>query len=238
MKITTNDLKRLFRSYIRDKTPVSVENCPSPDIISHLFFQPSAQKPKREIIDHICNCSRCLEVFELCLEMSRGEKWLVSEIRTHLRPEKKRRSVMFNLPKRLAARSNWINALIPVTAAILLIIAIIAIRYFTTDKNEEERGRPPGAIYLLNPISDFSVDATVIFKWTYSREIKFVVLDIFDEALLPVWKSNQIFGNSYDLPQEALKTIKKGKTYFWMVTIFLPDGTEIESALKQFSISE
>jgi hypothetical protein len=124
------------------------------------------------------------------------------------------------------------------SAAIFLTIAVLTITFVTTNKSAEDRGRPPGSIYLINPGSDISSNAPIIFKWEVAKEKKFVLLDIFDDALLPIWKSPQIFGDSYELPPEAREKIKNGKTYFWMVTAFCADGTEVESVLEELSLRE
>lgn len=238
MKIGDDDLKKLFRSHIKDKTPVSREDCPAPEIVADLFFQPSEEEEKGRIIDHISNCARCLEVFELCLDMSRSQNWLSGEIGKYLKQAKMRRSAAFNLPRRLMVRPVWKSIFIPLSAAIFLTIAVLTIRFITSNKSAEDRGRPPGSIYLINPSSDISSNAPIIFKWEVAKENKFVLLDIFDEALLPIWKSAQIFGDSYELPPKAREKIKNGKTYFWMVTAFCPDGTEVESVLEEFSLRE
>lgn len=238
MKINNDDLRQLFKSYIRDKIPKSEETCPSPEIISSLFFQASAEKQKTEIIDHISQCSRCLEVFEFCLEMRRGENWLNTEIDTHLKLAKKKRPPIFNLPRRTVTHPEWKSVLIPLTAAILVTITVITTRYISINKSRDNRGRSPSTIYLLSPAADISSKIPLTFKWSSGIKTEFALLEIFDEELLPVWKSPQIFGESYELPPEGRIKIKEAKTYFWMVTIFLPDGTEVESALNHFSISE
>jgi hypothetical protein len=238
MKISDDDLKRLFRSYVADKIPNSVESCPSAEIILSLFFQASAKEEKTEIIDHISQCSRCLEVFDFCLEMSRGKNWLLTEIGTHINQAKKKRSIISNLSGRPVIRHRWKSAFIPLTAAILVTIAVVTIRYISTNAGRDDRGRSSGAVYLLTPRSEIPSKIPIIFKWSSGRETQYALLDIFDEALLPVWKSAQISGDSYELPPEAQLKIKKARTYFWMVTIYLSDGTEVESELKQFSISE
>jgi hypothetical protein len=238
MKISSDDLRQLFKSYIREKIPKSEETCPSPEIISSLFFQASAEEQKTEIIDHVTHCSRCLEVFEFCLEISRSENWLSTEIGTRVKSAKKKRPAIFKLPKRAVAHPWWKSGLIPLTATILVTITIITTRHISINKGRDNRGRPPGPVYLLSPLSDISSRIPLTFKWSSGIKTQFAFLEIFNETLLPVWKSPKIFGESYELPPEARIKIKRAKTYFWMVTIFLPDGTEIESALKRFSISE
>jgi len=238
MKISDDDLKRLFRSHIKDKTPLLGENCPTPEVVAGLFFQRNEDEEKAKIIDHISNCARCLEVFELCLEMSRSQNWVSGEIEKSLSQAKKKQSAVFNLPRRLKVRPFWKRIFIPLSAAIFLTIAILMIRFISTNKSIEDRGRPPGSIYLISPGSEISFNAPIVFRWEIAKEKDFTLLDIFDDALLPIWKSPRIFGDSYELPPEARAKIKKGKTYFWMVTLFFLDGTDGESALEEFSLRE
>jgi len=238
MKINDDDLKKLFRSYIEGKPPLSKKDCPAPEKVADLFFQLRKEEEKTKIIDHISKCAHCLEVFELCLEMSRSQDWLSGEIGAYLKDAKKKPSVFFNLPRRLIARPVWSSLLIPLSVSVFMIIAVLMIKFVSTHKSPEDRGRTPDAIYLINPSPGISPNAPIIFRWEIAKENKFVLLDIFDDTLSPIWKSPQIFGNRYELPPEAREKIKKGKTYFWMVTAFCLDGTAVESVLEEFSLGD
>jgi len=238
MKINDDDLKRLFRSSIKDRMSPSRQACPDPELISDLFFQPVGEKQKKCLMDHISECSHCLEVFDLCLNLSRSENWLVKEIQARTSEESGSVSILPHLLERRQSlpRLKWV--LLPLATVVLLTIAVLMTKTILSKKLMEDRGRLPGIIDLIYPSKQVSSSTSIIFRWEIRRPVEWVQLDLFNEDLTPLWKSPKIFDSHYLLPSEARQKMESGKTYFWMVTAFFPDGNEAESSLAEFSLRD
>jgi hypothetical protein len=76
----------------------------------------------------------------------------------------------------------------------------------------------------------------LVFRWNDILGTDHYILEIFDDTLLPFWKSPEIRENVFYPPQYLLIKFEKNKRYFWMVTAFDEKGKGIESRLEDFMI--
>jgi hypothetical protein len=238
MKINEADLKALYKSSIQGKTPQSRSDCPSMETISGLFLETASESEKAKVIDHITTCSLCHEEFDLFLNISRDESRLFEELKKNLQPKKRFAGQIHDLFSKCRSRFLWKYVSIPLLAALSLMVIYFAARFYIINSEPEERGRLLGPIRLISPGHDIVSDAPLVFKWDEIKPADYVILEIFDESLLLIWKSQRIRDNFYELPLNARKKIKKAKLYFWMVTAVMPDGSRIESSLQEFVIRE
>jgi hypothetical protein len=238
MKINEADLKALFRSSIQGKTPQSRSGCPSIETISRLFLESASESEKAKVVDHITTCSLCHEEFELFLNISREERRLLEGLEESLQPKKKYVGRIRDVFRKSGLRLPWKYVSVPLLAALSLMIVYFAARSFITKSEPEERGRLLGPIRLISPEHDVVNHAPLVFKWEELKPADYAIIEIFDESLLLIWKSQKIHDHLYELPLDAKEKIKKDKHYFWMVTAIMPDGSKIESSLKEFVIRE
>ena len=76
------------------------------------------------------------------------------------------------------------------------------------------------------------------FRWVEIKDSDYYIVELYDETLLPIWRSEKIFNNEIDLPKQILDRLVKNKKYFWMLTAYFPDGKKIESRLEYFIPTE
>lgn len=249
MKINNKDLQRLYKDFIRQKSPSSRENCPPLKKIINFFNSKSPEKQKSKIIDHITTCSYCLQEFEFILQTLRYKLKTNKELSDFLNSEKvisairkKSDILVSDLKKRQSSyfsRLSWkYSSLLlgGVAAAIILIIIFFKSDLIRIPVKNQKRSQTITQIKLLEPIGSKYFTSSLSFKWRKFNNSDYYILELFDESLTPVWKSDKILKNHYTLPEDAVKNLAKNKTYFWMVTAFLSNGKKIESTLEKFTL--
>ena len=91
MKITHEDLKKIYRDFLEDKPTASRVKCPSPQIITDCLRGERSKKRRNKIINHIFNCTYCQEEFELILNLVREEKRLIHNLDKITKEKKSRK---------------------------------------------------------------------------------------------------------------------------------------------------
>jgi len=232
MKINSKDLKRIYRDFIMEKTPLSRKNCPPQENLIKFSKSKFSKKQKSKIIDHITQCSYCVQEFEFILQILKDEKNLIEEIGKVLRTE--REPLTTRGKKRMFLPIlSWKYVSLFVGAIIIIFTVII----FTNLEKREYRGINLKQIYLIEPVNKKYSKSSLIFKWDSVKSSEYYILELFDQTLYPVWKSQKIFKTQVVLPLEIVTQLKENKTYFWMVTAFLHQGEKIESLLEKFTLT-
>jgi hypothetical protein len=246
MKINNSDLRKIYSAYIQNRVPLSRATCPSLEELLNIIMASASSCKKERIIDHVTSCAYCAQEFIFFLDISREERRLLIEIdrlmqqKDQIQIFKKKicSSPVLRWPKIIRFSFLWKFALIPLLAVVFISLMILATNKIIISEKTKERGRLPGQIQLIAPTHKKRAQVPLVFKW---REVKYsdhCVLEIFDEALLPLWKSSEILGESYQLAPDIAAKIKRETTYFWMITVYLVDGKVIESSLEDFSLRE
>jgi len=246
MKINTDDLIKIYRSYIQEQIPQSRKKCPSPKTIMNLFITPGSTHKKGRIVEHLTSCRHCAHEFGFSLEIYREEGILLEEIERllpqteRLRVAEKRKTItnIFRWPDGPYPRPYWKYAVLSLLTIIVVAMTILITNQFMITQKNTERGRTPRQIQLMAPTDGKAIQIPLTFKWKLAGKLDYCILEIFDEALSPVWKSPRIYKDFYQLPPEIEAKIQKNKTYYWMITIFLFDGKVVESALENFTLGE
>lgn len=228
MKTSERDLKRAFRDYVQSSSCTRKKDCPSPEEIWGLFAGQGSARRKAKLVDHITSCSFCFQEFDAFLEMSRAQGRLIYDVQSRFveRP----RTAPFPLVWR------YVTALL--AFIVILAAALLTTKWSGLLERAEERGRLSGQIRLLAPSQRPAPRLPLFFKWEAIPGAEYYVIEIFDDSLLPFWKSPQLTGVGYELPMSVKGKLEKGKTYFWMLTAFSRDGAKAESSLEEFRLSE
>ncbi|MDH7512778.1 MAG: hypothetical protein QHH14_07525 [Clostridiales bacterium] len=237
MKINGDNLKDIYKSYVLTRTPPMGQACPSSEEISNLFSEPGLKTEKEKIIDHITNCSFCTQEFFVLLQLWRQEKKLAEEIKRLLKNEDEQSPVpkMEKTP-RFALAWKFVLASVIVVALAGTILLITSGLIF--DTKTEKRGARPEKISLLEPHSNRASETPLVFRWNEIAGRDYFVIEIFDESLSPLWKSAQVFETFYWLPADVEKQMHRGRSYFWMITVFFTNGLTRESHLEEFRIAD
>ncbi len=244
MKINTDDLIEIYRSYIQEQVPQSRKKCPSLEAIINLFTTPGSTHKKGKIVDHLTSCRYCAQEFGFSLEIFRKEGMFLEEIdrfvpqRERLQADQKGKKIahIFRWPAALNSRPYWKYAVMFLSTIMAVATVILVINQFIITPKNIERGRTPGQIHLLAPAQGKAHKAPLIFKWKLAGKFDYCTMEIFDEALSPVWKSPRIYKDSYQLPSEIEAKIQENRIYYWMTSISLVDGKVIESNLENFTL--
>lgn len=242
MKIKHKDLQQLYKYFVMENIPESRKDCPPSKEIINFFRAKLSEKQKTNIIDHITHCYYCAQEFEFILQTLRYEGKLNEEIGNLIRSENDK-TTLKTRAKKIPLNSgkkqkifipvlSWKYALLPF-AALLIISALI---FFPRSEKKEFRGANLNQVQLVEPIDGKYSKSQLVFRWKKLKDSDYYILELFNETLLPVWKSNRISKNRVILPTELVKKLSINKTYLWMVTAFFPDGRRIESEMEEFTL--
>ncbi len=246
MKTTSSELKRAYKSYIQKQLPPSRDGCPSEESLFLLFDKSLPPRIKKEIVDHVFKCAYCLEEFEFFLRIHREKSEASIEISEWLRNEQRKamaagkKPIGWSIVSALWSRQRplWRNAIISTAVLIIAAVLIVSLRTIFGPTLSGERGKQRAQARLVSPIHGKEAAHPLIFRWQEVSRAQFYQLEIFDETLLPLWKSPPIKDLHYELPPEAGLLIKEEKPYFWMVTAVFPGGEKKESQLARFTVQK
>jgi hypothetical protein len=230
MKIELDRLRTLFQGYAASKRPPDRRGCPSPRAMAGSFEASFSRRVRKKIADHISECPYCQEEFMIFLEARRSEAGALEPgdqvISDQVRPLPQQRPGGSGL----AVVWQYACVLIGLSLAISSLFIVIQQKHSFEVQRSKESG-----ILLLFPRASQVITAPPIFRWRGSPAVDYYVLELFDEAMLPIWTSERIRSIQAALPRDVFSGLRPGKSYYWMVTGFSLDlGTE-ESGLSQFS---
>jgi hypothetical protein len=246
MKATLDDLKSAYKSQIRRRVSESREGCPHSETIFRVFDESVSPADKEKVIDHVTACSHCLAEFEHFLHFSREGEKAVRDITRLLRKKdqpapglgKRPKILRILLGSRVQTRPLWRWAAGLLLPVVILGLFLTGIRLLYRTREDRERGRLPGHVHLISPVRGKKTETPLIFRWEAIPSAESYQLEIFDESLLPLWKSPRIKGVIYEPPSQAAEIIQKNKTHYWTITAWLVDGTKRESPLEEFTLKK
>jgi hypothetical protein len=244
MKIDSDGLKAMYQDYVRRKVPSPKTRCPSPEKIVRLLRSGSSNKEATELIDHISRCSLCFSEFEFILDVLRHEKEFIRDVETGLadqgKPNHQKESGLKILGWRLGWRTlfprfSWCGALI---VAGLFFVGIFVTRSILFHPTEKYRAGSLTAVELVQPAGGRVSKAALFFKWKKVDRSEYYILELFDQALAPIWKSDKITEESAALSKELITSLEVNRPYFWTVTAYLNNGEKVPSRLEKFVLKE
>ncbi len=215
MRIDDDQLKELFRGYAASRKPLTRKKCPSPKALASSFEPSASFRKKKKIVDHISGCSFCREEFMVLFEIQGRE------------------------PSRLRVLSQGRSNRHPLWqyACALLGLGLVITSFFVSVRQKELSSIERSAersIALLDPKADQSLSGSFVFRWRGRAASDYYILELFDDALLPIWTSSKIRDLQIPIPPEVYTTLRPGRPYFWMVTAFSQDVKTEESQLGRF----
>jgi len=105
-----------------------------------------------------------------------------------------------------------------------------------------ESGRPgdiratPSSILLIQPDAKHPASFPLIFKWEGVKGAETYILELYDETLLPIWKSPDLLSPQLTMPEDLAGRLQLNKLYFWMITAYHKKEKLAESELTQFIV--
>jgi len=228
MDLNDKELKRLYRTYIDGRRKDSRKDCPSMEILLSFFKKRKQTRKKMRIVDHVTRCSACAKEFEFMLELRRYEDKLALQFR-EARPQGPS-----SLPSGLTSSLFWKYASSIIGMALIFTFLGIIIKELA---REDLTRATRSCIELIQPEQGRPATLPLIFKWQMIARAKTYILEIFDESLLPFWKSSAVPTTIIVLPDDVIARLLPGQAYYWTVTAFSRDGKLAESGFFSFSIS-
>jgi hypothetical protein len=228
MSLNDEDLKRLFRSYIAFRIPENREGCPSLEKILSFFESPTRTRKKMKIIDHITKCSACAREFEFLLELQRSQYQMFqrAQMGKPVKPS------AFSWPSLLRGIGPFSRLSTVVIGAIFIIASAIIIsqKWGHIDSTRTTAS----TLTLIQPSQKNPGSLPLIFKWEPMSGADYYSLEIFDEALMPVWKCPEIHSPYFVMPEASSSWLKFDRAYFWMVVAYHNNEKLTESGLVRF----
>jgi hypothetical protein len=235
MKVNKSKLQKLYQDYLLDTSSPSRQNCPDPEILLSCLRLEIPIKARKKVVDHISKCNDCAQEFKFIQGILQHEKTLIQQLTQALQNKKSPRGKRIYLIKNYPLPS-W--KFISVLATFFLVAVLVFSIILKFSKKYEYRGEQSSRINLISPNdSKYSVSA-LVFDWSEVPDAEYYVIEIFNDALSPMWKSNKIFANQTIPPSELIPLFEHNKTYFWMVQAFLADGEKLESRLQVFTVQK
>ena len=93
-------------------------------------------------------------------------------------------------------------------------------------------------LVLLSPKANELLSGPLVFRWQGRPASDYYVVELFDDALLPIWTSDKIRELQISIPSEVSSALKPGRSYYWMVTAFFQSSKTEESYLGRFVIHD
>jgi len=191
------------------------------------FERSASARRKKEIIDHISDCSYCREEFMIIMEYHKqlAESATVSEGR----PSSDEPGTL----KRSSRLVFWRYA--GAFLGLGIVVTSLVILRHQRDISTALRSSQP-RLALLAPAAGQHLSGPPIFRWRALAPFEYFVIELFDQDLLPVWTSDKILGVQAQLPLAVSAELLPGRRYFWMITAFSGDSKVEESRLTSFVI--
>ena len=235
MKIDNEALKYYYKSFLEEISPPTRVNCPSPELLlKSLRFRISKRK-NRKIIKHLFSCVHCSREFEFMIETIKKEKETDQEIGQlflqspdEKKPSKRNNSVpVSSIPKKLSYLTTGI-----------VIIVLFSIFMLKTQKVPQFRRTRASPLQIVFPNEIKLQLPQLYFKWDTGQKSDYYIIEIFDETLLPIWRSDKLTISPFYPTEDLLVRLEYEKTYFWMVTSYGKNKKISESRLVDFFLNK
>lgn len=234
MKINQSELIKIIGSPYLEHRSLSKKSCPPPKQLIALLRSELSDRKRSSVIDHLSGCPTCVQEIKFINEILTAEENFdraVAQILEQRLQASRRRGIFvrFHFPK-----LSWSSvSLIAVLTTIILSTSTFFL--LKTKRTALERG----SIFQLEDISPNNISLSLsdlIFRWKAIPDSEYYLVEIFDDALNLVWRSERIFENNAIPSAELKKLLKKETKYLWMVTSYLKTGRRIESDFANFNL--
>jgi len=228
MKINKIELQRLYKETIASGRTAGQSECASLDQIVRFFERRLSKKARRRLVDHVTGCPTCCQEFEFLLELQRFEKEIA---RQAVELEESR----FRSRPRLKTRANFLFQHAAGLVVVFFLLSSLALMWRGANQ-AVDRGRKTSAVVLFQPAGSVVGQSVLEFSWQASVPSLEYIVELFDDALKPIWKSERLAASKVLLPEKILALLRPGETYYWMVTAYAGGRYHDESDFQAFSL--
>ncbi len=244
MEMDNECLKNAFQAYLETKRPPSRDGCPPPESLLRLLRSAAPRREAARIIDHVSGCGTCAAEFQVLLEVLRQEKTFVRDVerlvvgseRSDLSAPQSKRA--FHPLRGLMVFPDRPSRRLAALAAGLAVVCLAVVLTFVLRPSETFRSSSPVKVELLQPVDSSLNLSQPVFKWKAVKGSEYYILELFDETLLPVWRSEAASQPELRLPPSLARGLRINDAYFWMVTAHFADGETVASSLQKITLAE
>ena len=230
MTTDPNRFKALYAAQARFQKPASRRDCPSPKRMIRLLTSRCSAREGSKLVDHISLCSDCAGEFGFLTEAIRSKRVLVGDIENWLGNGQKAEPRQPHL-----FRYSWgIASLL----AAFFIVGFIVLRLVVLRSPERYRTASDARVALLEPVAQKVSRQSLNFRWQPVQGAEHYVVEVFDEALAPIWKSPPLLETRSVPPDQLARGLALGKSYFWLVSAYFPGGDRWLSPLEEFTLKD
>lgn len=206
----------------------SRKGCPPFSKIARSFSSMASRRGRKKLIDHISRCPSCHKEFSFLVQLQRKEQEL-AETATNwaLSQHAASSTIKRNYSLLLDYSSGALTILFTIAATILLLIGLY---------HPSIRGPSPFRISVYSPSETIYNNSSTIFSWKDIGVSSTYAVEVYDEALRLIWKSEETKKTFLVAPSMLYSSIIRGKKYYWSVAGTL-GSYSYYSALKAFSLS-
>ena len=248
MKISTHDLRRLYRASIADKIPPSRKRCPAPAQIIGLFDGSLSKRRKIRLVEHLTRCGSCFQEFDSLRLIYHQQDTMIDDLTAWAARREKRKGqghiedarggygpAKHGGPRGRIRPRPWAYALGLAAFALCLVLAVDHWSVLRDIFGKKYRAVAAPKIELVHPPSANSVlRQALFFQWNpFPRGQRYFV-ELFDQELKPVWKSQDSTTTIILLPPEIAERLHLAQPYYWLVTGILADDKKAESDVGVF----
>lgn len=235
-KINHTELKKLYSEHFKSTYQFSNKDCPSVETIHRYLRSALPRREKNNAIKHMITCYACLNEVKFIISILEEEKNFISRIRELQKKNsspasEKVKSAIRKKPTFI--KIAWLHTSILVF--LLFIISIIKLKNNINLSPEKYRGN---RLYGYELIVDSKLKGffnKIELMWGPIPASKYYIIEIFDESLSLIWKSDEIYNNQLSISQSVLDN-RKSRKYFCIITAFLPYNKKIESTLQEIKL--
>jgi hypothetical protein len=244
MSLDDQKLRAIYQGCDELKKPSSGKGCPSPRKMIRLLRSWSSERETTKLVDHISHCRSCAVEFRFLLEALRHEekliddlgRWLSAKNSAKVQEGARQRSLKPGIDRRpFFLRLSRSTAFL-LTGFVLVGLLVAGLWIFRTP--EKYRAGTGSAVELLFPVDKQISSSGLVFRWKKTRNLEYYVLELYDKALSPVWKSERISDNFAALPRAVAEKLEINGSYFWMITARSRGGEDITSRLEEFTVKK
>ena len=225
MKVDEQGLRRLYQEHIRAQVPPSRLKCLSLDRLIHFLEGRLSKRAKYAVIDHVTSCASCYQEFIFLSQLRGYEERLTSQIS--------------GAPLATSYGISPFSVVCRQAAALVVLglLLSVAFIFWQWKPQADERGKSSASLILLRPAGRSALVFPFEFCWKDKIPSREYIVELFDDSLRPLWKSDRVGRTSISFSAERVGLLVPGNTYFWMVTAYSFGISAMESDLQEFILA-
>jgi len=227
MILSDEKLKHYYHSYLTEKALQDRRACPSLNKLLSILKKHVRTRTKLKVIDHATSCPFCARELELILGLDKCYGDMMKQFQST--PEL---SIPHSYPTRIFGHLLPLRLTLLITGIIITISALFFVLHNGSPHEQTRAIR--SAINLIHPIHTHIAAQPLVFQWKGMNGAELYMLELYDQALLPIWKSPGSSLTYVMIPDTVALLIKQDQTYHWMVTAYAHGEKIAESEMASF----